>query len=171
MLPASSIINFFSKHLSSTALASFPSLNSIPQVSPIPLISISSFSNGFTSFSKYSLTIFSLALTCAGISCFTVISSAARPATIESWQPLKVPLCSPGLNTSKSLLNNVTAKGIPYPPIDFDIQTISGTISALSKEKKVPDLEQPICTSSQIRSISCLSQKALKSCKNSLLNT
>ena len=112
--PARSMINPFSKHLLQIAKASFPSATWTPQIQPIPRIS----TPGLAMFSSiYLRMIPSLRFTSASTLWSSIYSSPAFAATIEN--------------------------GIPYPPMDFDITNISGTIPARSNEKKVPVLAQP----------------------------
>ena len=72
---------------------------------------------------------------------------------------------------SNSGFISVKAKGIPYPPIDFERATMSGTIPALSKEKKVPLLAHPTCISSTINNISLSVQNLRTSFNHCFSNT
>ena len=97
-------------------------------------------------------------------------SNEALPAMNESWLPRNVPLCSAGFHWSSSSLSKTIESGMPRPPIDFDITTMSGMIPARSNEKNVPVRQQPTWISSTIMRISFLSQNSRTSLRNWSLN-
>jgi hypothetical protein len=83
------------------------------------------------------------------------LSIALRPVTKAKLLPRKVPLCSPGRQTSSSGFKSTSEKGRPYPLSALDRHTMSGVMPLSSKEKNVPVRPQPAWMSSTIRRLSC----------------